>query len=59
MGNAVPRAGLFAIRSDSDHYPFGYWNSFSSGMNFGRKCDKKGRGVCSACVQDSWYFPDR
>jgi len=31
-----------AIRSDSDRYPFGYWNKFSSGMNLGLKCDKKG-----------------
>jgi hypothetical protein len=30
------------IRTDSDPYPFGYWNNFSSYMNLGLKCDKKG-----------------
>src|ERR1039458_7456954 len=46
----------FAIRSDSSPYLFGYWNNFSSDMNLGPKCDKKGREVSQFASQTPGAF---
>lgn len=45
-----------SLSEEIAHYLFGYWNSFTLEVEFGKKCDKKGTRYFS-CAPGSWYFP--
>lgn len=57
-GSAI-RSPIARIKQLSEKialYLFGYRNKITSGMNFGRNCDKKG-STEEHCVRDSSCFP--